>query len=104
MLEPDATLAGVAAAYGVSVDRAEEAELSLREFIHQRLHGDIEPGDRVNLAGFDLVVRAIDDEHHVKEVGLDVEPGAPDRRIAGSQWPSLITRLFRRGKAKVSGS
>ncbi len=103
MLEPDATLANVADVYGVTVD-AEEAELTLREFIHQRLHGDIEPGDRVSLAGFDLVVRAIDDEHHVKEVGLDVEPGAPDRRVPGSHWPSLIARLLRRGKGTVSGS
>ncbi len=95
VLDPDVTLASVAEAYDVRVD-PDEAGQTLRQFIYDRLHGDIEPGDRVSLDQFDLIVRAIDDTHHVVEVGLDVEPGAPERLAARRQMPRFLARLLRR--------
>lgn len=76
VLDPEASIGSVAELYGAAVS-SEEAPLTLRQFLHDRLHGDVEPGDRVSLGHLDLVVRAIDEKHVPTEVGLDIAPGEP---------------------------
>jgi cell volume regulation protein A len=88
LLDPDATLADVAKAYDTTVDET-EAGLTLREFFQQRLHGNVEPGDRVRLGRFDLIVRAVDEAHDVVEVGLGVEPAAAAAPRLSLNWPRL---------------
>lgn len=90
-LHPDATLADVAAAYDAPVGE-EEAGLTLRTFLQDRLHGDVEPGDRVSVGRFDLIVRAIDEAHNIMEVGLDVAPtetGAAQVLLGDRRWKML---------------
>jgi cell volume regulation protein A len=98
-LDPNARLADVAAAYDAEVPAA-EADMTLREFLRRRLYGSVEPGDRVGLGRFDLIVRAVDASHAVTEVGLGVEPEAahpilslPPRSAA---LIAKIARPFRR--------
>ncbi|MGE0459576.1 MAG: potassium/proton antiporter, partial [Bauldia sp.] len=76
LLDPGARLGDVAAAYDTPIDPA-DADLTLRDFLRRRLHGNVEPGDRVGLGRFDLIVRSVDADHAVREVGLGVEPTMP---------------------------
>ncbi|GGE94235.1 potassium/proton antiporter [Stappia taiwanensis] len=71
-LDPDALLSDVGAVYGFHV-RKEDAALTLRDYMRRELGDDIEPTDRVAHGAIDLVVRAIDHDHAITEIGLSVE-------------------------------
>lgn len=95
-LDPEARLGDVAAAYDVEV-AADEADLTLRAFLDRRLHGDVEPGDRVSLGRIDLIVRSAGEGHVVDEVGLGVEPMAQALpRLALLSGPRELASWIRR--------
>lgn len=71
-LHPDAMLSEVGAVYGFEVE-AEDQDLTLREFMRRELGDDIEPTDRVAYGNIDFIVRAIDAQHGVEQIGLAVE-------------------------------
>ncbi len=104
LLDPAARLADVAAAYDAEVP-ATEGDLTLRDFLRRRLHGNVEPGDRVSLGRFDLIVRAVDASHAVTEVGLGVEPASPHPVVSLSPRSAALVarfaRLFRRRRDKA---
>ncbi|MFH1806574.1 MAG: potassium/proton antiporter [Pseudomonadota bacterium] len=58
--------------YGFPV-AAGDAELTVADILRRELSGDIEPADRVPYGPVELIVRRINDEHGVVEVGLAVE-------------------------------
>lgn len=68
-LNPDARIVDIANTYAASIDLA-DANLTLKEFLNAKLHGDIEVGDRVGFGDFDLIIRAMDQKHQIIEVGL----------------------------------
>lgn len=104
LLDPGARLADVAAAYDAEVPAA-EADMTLREFLRRRLHGNVEPGDRVGIGRFDLIVRSVDASHNVTEVGLGIEPeGAHPAVSLPPKSAALIARIvrpFKRRRAPV---
>jgi cell volume regulation protein A len=71
-LDPQARLADVCLAYGIQPP-AELADLSLAEVIARRFKGIPVVGDRVTLAGIDLVVRQTDGKS-IARVGLVLHP------------------------------
>ena len=71
-LDPQARLADVCLAYGIQPP-AELADLSLAEVIARRFKGIPVVGDRVTLAGIDLVVRQTDGKS-IAKVGLVLHP------------------------------
>ena len=104
-IEPDAPLGDLAATYGATTREADGA-LSVREYLRRELAGDIEQGDRVKLGPVDIIVRRVDDNHAIEEVGLSVEPVPVARpRIPLFQNPGELKDLIagyvarRRGKA-----
>ncbi|MCW5716704.1 MAG: potassium/proton antiporter [Bauldia sp.] len=102
LLDPAARLADVAATYDAEVP-ATEADLTLREFLRRRLHGNVEPGDRVGLGRFDIIVRAVDASHNVTEVGLGVEPAAAHPVVSlPPRSAALIARMARPFKRRRS--
>lgn len=103
ILDPSAKLADVAAAYDTVIDEA-EGHLTLREFFDRRLHGDIEPGDRVGLGRFDLIVRSVDASHNVVEAGLGVEPmtASPSRLRLPVNGADFLANLKAIGRLRAS--
>jgi cell volume regulation protein A len=95
LLDPEAKLRDVAAMYDATV-AAGDADMTLRDFLTERLHGDAEPGDRVNVGRIDLIVRAVTETHGIEEIGLGVEPEAE----AHLELPPAIAAVFRRFKRK----
>ncbi|MCC6734610.1 MAG: potassium/proton antiporter [Bauldia sp.] len=94
-LDPSARLADVAAMYEAEIPPG-EADMTLREFLRRRLYGSVEPGDRVGLGRFDLIVRAVDASHNVTEVGLGVEPEAARPIVSlPPRSAALIARIAR---------
>lgn len=107
LLDPDARLGDVAAAYDTPIDPS-EANLTVRDFLNRRLYGNVEPGDRVGLGRFDLIVRKVGQDHSVREVGLGVEPTVPvvpTLRLAKDRGLAAIARrAMRRGRGKPARS
>jgi potassium/hydrogen antiporter len=68
-LPPDARLDDVATRYGIAVP-PDLAGRTLREAIGERLHGRVELGDRIALGPFELIVRDLNAEGEIVEVGL----------------------------------
>ena len=97
-LAPETTLAGLSKAYGVPVADGDR-ELTLRDLLRRELAGDIEPGDRVAYGPVDLIVRSVDEEHAIEEVGLALEQVRARRpNIPVFQSPREIADLVRRRK------
>lgn len=98
-LNPDARLGDIAEAYGAKIGPG-DAEVALKDFLRARLHGDVEPGDRVSVGDFDLIVRTVNDRHEILDVGLSADPS---RRLRETSWigpasPNWLSRLLRRQK------
>jgi cell volume regulation protein A len=86
-IDPDSHMTDLAAAYGFAVG-AEEARLTVADFIHRRLHGAVEIGDRVAVETVELIVRSLDDAGDIASIGLAVEPS----RAAQPKLPIFQSR------------
>jgi len=80
VIDAEAPLGMIAATYGATVAPA-DMELTVRDYLRRGLAGDIEQGDRLSLGPVDIIVRRVSDEHEIGEVGLSVEPGAPNAPV-----------------------
>jgi cell volume regulation protein A len=97
-LSPEAKLAELGAAYGFSPVTADR-DLTVRELLEREFGADVEAGDRLTYGSVDLIVRAVDEEHHVEEAGLAVAP-APlppriGRLIGKSRFLAMLDRATR---------
>lgn len=95
VLDPDARLGDVADVYGFTVAEADRP-VTLREFMRRELAGDLEQADRVSLGSVALIVRMVDEDHQIEEIGLAVEPApvaAP--KIPMFQSPGEIAGMAR---------
>ena len=72
-LNADAPLAEVAESYGFALPEPGETR-STGAFLQDGFGGRVEIGDRLPVGGVELIVRAVDDENLVTEVGLALEP------------------------------
>ncbi len=98
-LNPDARLGEIADAYGAEIEPG-HAGVTLRDFLREKLHGDVEAGDRVSLGDFDLIVRAVNDKHEILDIGLSTDPShrlqTPRWAINKSPARRWLSRLLRR--------
>jgi cell volume regulation protein A len=78
VIDPDTRISDLAEAYGFAVS-AEEAKLSVADFIHRRLHGTVEIGDRISVGTVELIIRELDDSGEIASIGLAVEPSRAAR-------------------------
>jgi potassium/hydrogen antiporter len=63
----------LAGAYDVKISEA-EGKMSIGQFMIERLGGRVEYADRLPLGDIELIVRDLDEQGHVIEVGVSVEP------------------------------
>lgn len=94
-IDPETRLVDLAGAYPVVVAPGDE-NLTVGELLRRDLAGDIEAGDRVPLGAVDIVVRRVNDDHGIEEVGLAMEHLQVARpRIPIFQSPREIAALFK---------
>ena len=91
--------------YGINV-RPDDETLTVAELFRRELAGDIEPGDRVAYGPVDLIVRTVNEDHEIEEVGLALEPTRQTRpRIPVFQnrkeIAAFIRGLTRRGSSRI---
>ena len=99
-LQPDIRLADIARSYPVRIAPGEE-HLTVGEVLRRELAGDIEPGDRISLGDVDIIVRRVNEEHEVLEVGLAMEhTGTAPPSIPLFQSPKEISALVREWLAR----
>ena len=72
-LHAEAPLAEVAESYGFALPEPGETR-TVGAFLQDGFGGRVEVGDRLPVGGVELIVRAVDDENEVTEVGLALEP------------------------------
>jgi potassium/hydrogen antiporter len=72
-IDPMRPATELAAAYDVKISDA-EGKLSIGQFMVERLGGRVEYADRLPLGDIELIVRDLDEQGHVIEVGVSVEP------------------------------
>jgi cell volume regulation protein A len=101
-LHPDSKLADVANVYDVPVAGSDHT-LTIGELLRRELAGDIEQGDRIAYGPVDLIVRRVNDDHGIEEVGLALEHGRRSRpSIPVFQNPREIAALFSRNQPKAA--
>ena len=92
-IDPARPASELAAAYGVNVSEA-EARLTIAQFMVDRLGGRVEYADRLPLGDIELIVRDLDEQGNIIEVGVSVEPQIAPPRIPVFLSPAeLLTRL-----------
>jgi cell volume regulation protein A len=104
-IAPETRLADLAAMYDARV-APEDAEMTVAELLRRELAGDIEQGDRIPYGPIDLIVRSVDDEHRIVDVGLALEhTRRPPPQIPLFQGPREIVGLVRewRGRWRQKG-
>ena len=103
VIDPDTRISDLAEAYGFAVS-AEEAKLSAADFIHRRLHGTVEIGDRVPVETVELIIRELDDLGEIASIGLAVEPSRAARpKLPLFQSRSEILDTLARLRSRLRG-
>ncbi|MGB8817827.1 MAG: potassium/proton antiporter [Rhizobiaceae bacterium] len=94
-IDPARHASELAAAYGVSISEG-EAKVSIAQFMTDRLGGRVEYADRLPLGDIELIVRDLDEQGHIIEVGVSVEPQiAPPRIPVFLSVNEMVGRLRR---------
>jgi potassium/hydrogen antiporter len=100
-VQPDIKLADIARTYPITAAPA-DMNLTVGEILRRELAGDIEPGDRIPLGDVDVIVRRVNDEHEVLEVGLAMEHTATaPPSIPLFQSPKEIAAMVRGWLARL---
>jgi cell volume regulation protein A len=103
IIDPDTRISDLADAYGFAIS-AEEAKLSVADFIHRRLHGTVEIGDRVPVGTVELIIRELDDSGEIASIGLAVEPSRAARpKLPLFQSRSEILDTLARLRSRLRG-
>ena len=71
ILTPNANVGDLAMAYGLKVDE-EERQLSLGQLFRRHFGNMPVAGDRINLNGFEITVKELDDLCHIQSLGLKI--------------------------------
>ena len=93
-IDPTRPASELALAYGVKVTDA-EGKLSIGQFMTERLGGRVEYADRLPLGDIELIVRDLDEQGHVIEVGVSVEP-----QIAQPHIPVFLSATMMLAEAR----
>lgn len=80
VLEPSARMTDLAAVYGFELP-PDVGSATVAGLLRSSLGGDIEEGDRVACGPVDLIVRRLDDDDEIMEVGLALERRAGPRKL-----------------------
>jgi cell volume regulation protein A len=107
VIDPTSHMAALANVYGFAVS-AEEAKLSAADFIHRRLQGPVEIGDRVAVGTVELIIREFDDTGEIASIGLAVEPSRAARPKlplfqSRSEIRDTLARLLYRQRSERRG-
>lgn len=79
-LDPAASMTDLATVYGFELP-SDIGDLSVGSILEAAFGGDIEEGDRISVGPVDLIVRRLDDDHDISEVGLALEQRAAPRKL-----------------------
>lgn len=98
-LKPDAVIGTVAAAYGFEPKPGDEG-VTVADLLQRAFSGHVEVGDRVSYGPVELIIRTLDDEGRIREVGLAVEPSRPPPpKQTRDRLRTALPRLIRRFRA-----
>jgi cell volume regulation protein A len=100
-IDPDTQMSEIAKAYGFTLT-ADEAKLAAADFVHRRLQGAPEIGDRIALDPVELIVREFDDAGDIASLGLAVERSrAAQPKLPLFQSRSEILGTLRNWRARL---
>ena len=81
--------------------------MTVRDFLHRELGSTVGPGDRLACGPVDLIVRSVNEEEQVEEVGLALQPAAQARAGLLRERRRFLERFRsparRRSKAPARG-
>jgi cell volume regulation protein A len=98
-IEPDSRVADLAKLYDVTIPAGDGA-LTIAELLRRELAGDIEQGDRVPYGPIELIVRTVDDDHQIVDVGLALEHSQRPPEIPLFQGPGEIVGSLKAWRAR----
>ncbi|MEF2072855.1 potassium/proton antiporter [Consotaella aegiceratis] len=91
-IEPDRPVRLLGEAYGVTLPAGTE-DVSLADFITQRLGGHAEYGDRIAVDTVELIVRDTDETGAISEIGLSLAPEQKARLPLFQNWRDVSAWL-----------
>jgi potassium/hydrogen antiporter len=99
-VDPTRLASELALAYGVAVSEA-ESKVTIAQFMTERLGGRVEYADRLPLGDIELIVRDLDEQGHILEVGVSVEPQLAQPHIPTFLSVSLMLVKVRKWAAQM---
>lgn len=85
-INPDRPLEALRDAYGLDIAPNVAADRSIADFMRERLGGTLEIGDRVGVGPVELIVRDVNVEGEISELGLSI-----DQESARARLPVFVT-------------
>ncbi|WP_404402205.1 potassium/proton antiporter [Pelagibacterium halotolerans] len=85
-INPDRPLEALREAYGMDIAPNVAPDRSIADFMRERLGGTAEVGDRVAVGAIELIVRDVNIEGEISEVGLSI-----DQEVARARVPVFVT-------------
>lgn len=79
-LPPGARMSDLAAVYGFTVS-SDKAARTVGDLLVAAFGGDLEVGDRIPIGPVDLIVRRLNEQNEIEEVGLALEQREPPRKL-----------------------
>ena len=89
-------------AYGVTLSE-HDMHMSIADLMIERLGGRAEYADRVTIGEVELIVRDVDDDGHITEVGLSFEPQWQPPKIPVFMSPGELKDYLAGWIAKLRG-
>ena len=91
-LDPQRPAAELEAAYAPGLTEA-ECKLTISEVVRIRLGGQVEYADRVVLGGIELIVRDVDEEGRIVELGISFEPQSTPQVPVFLSFGEMVDRV-----------
>lgn len=98
-ISPDTRVMELAAMYGTPV-HGDDGDLTVAELLRRELAGNMEPGDRIAYGPIDLIVRSVDEDHQIDDVGLALEHSREPPQIPLFQSPREIVGLVKSWRSR----
>jgi len=99
-IDPQSSVMDLAKLYETPVQRGDE-QLTIAELLRRELAGDIEQGDRVPYGPIELIVRNVDEDHQIADVGLALEHSQRPPQIPLFQTPREIVGIVRSWRGRL---
>ncbi|MGD9637593.1 MAG: potassium/proton antiporter [Alphaproteobacteria bacterium] len=93
IIKADASMKTLADTYGISIENIDQ-DITVGEYLEQKLENQFEEGDWLSLGSIEIIIRSLDDNHKIAEIGLLLDITKPDNNNLLAVIWQIIKKFF----------